>query len=60
MVYLLALLGNFFKLDGKFGKILYVPTYLVNSNWAAMKGLFSYLTGRQAYLWKRVSRGEDL
>lgn len=54
--YLLALIGHSFKLDGWLGKILYLPTYLVVSNYAALLGLIRYLSGRQTVSWKKVQR----
>jgi hypothetical protein len=41
---------------GKFRKLLYVPTFLFNSNLAALKGFFEYVSGKQTHLWERVSR----
>lgn len=40
-------------------KILYLPSFLVNSNLAAISGLILYLSGRQTNLWQRVTRRED-
>ncbi len=37
-------------------KLLYLPTFLVNSNLAALIGLQRYLTRRQTTLWQRVQR----
>jgi poly-beta-1,6-N-acetyl-D-glucosamine synthase len=54
--YLSAWLGNRLKGRGPIGKILYVPTFLVNSNFSALRGLFSFLTGRQTPLWQRARR----
>jgi biofilm PGA synthesis N-glycosyltransferase PgaC len=54
--YLTALLGNLLQAGGYLGKILYLPTFLVNSNLATAKGLYSYLTNKQQHIWKRVSR----
>jgi poly-beta-1,6-N-acetyl-D-glucosamine synthase len=57
--YGLALAGNYREPKTKLGKILYLPTFLVNSNLAALIGLFRFLTRRQSVLWKRVARRED-
>lgn len=38
------------------GRALYLTTFLVNSNIAALIGLFNYLTGRQSVLWKKADR----
>jgi poly-beta-1,6-N-acetyl-D-glucosamine synthase len=54
--YALAILGNNFKIEGKIGKLLYIPTFLVNSNLAALVGLYRYITNRQAHIWQRVQR----
>jgi cellulose synthase/poly-beta-1,6-N-acetylglucosamine synthase-like glycosyltransferase len=54
--YLLAWLGNRFKGQGLIGKVLYIPTFLVNSNFSALRGLISFLTGRQTALWQRARR----
>jgi biofilm PGA synthesis N-glycosyltransferase PgaC len=58
--YLFAWLGNKLKGRGPIGKILYIPAFLVNSNLSAMRGLVSFLTGRQTSLWKRARRREEL
>jgi cellulose synthase/poly-beta-1,6-N-acetylglucosamine synthase-like glycosyltransferase len=52
-----ALIGNVIPARGFFGKLLYLPTFLVNSNLAALSGLYQYLTGKQTHLWQRVRRG---
>jgi biofilm PGA synthesis N-glycosyltransferase PgaC len=54
--YLLAVLGNSVKSTGWLGRILYLPTYLVVSNYAALLGLIRYFSGRQTALWKKVQR----
>ena len=56
--YALALLGNYFN-SGAIGKILYVPRFLVNSNWAALKGFWRFANRRQTTLWERVQRREE-
>ena len=43
---------------GILGKLLYLPTFLVNSNLAALSGLYLYLTGKQTHLWQRVRRSD--
>lgn len=60
LFYGMACLGNYVKFSGIPGKLFYVPTYLVNSNWAAVNGLFSFLSGKESHIWKRVPRGEGL
>lgn len=54
--YAIALVGNLFPSRGKLGKILYIPAFLVNSNFAALMGLYSFLTNKKPHLWKRVNR----
>jgi poly-beta-1,6-N-acetyl-D-glucosamine synthase len=56
LFYGLGLIGNFIQFNGKTGKILYVPTFLINSNFSAMLGFFSYAGGRQTNIWKKAAR----
>ena len=62
LFYGLALLGNSQpqqgKKEGKFSKILYLPTFLVNSNLAALTGIYRALTKKQSTLWQRAQRRE--
>lgn len=55
LFYFLALFGDRWK-DQRFGKWLYVPTFLVNSNWAALLGFWRFITGGQNPRWQRVQR----
>lgn len=41
-------------------RLLYLPRYLVNSNWAALVGLYRFLRGTQTPLWERVSRTQPI
>ncbi len=43
---------------GTLGKILYIPTFLVYGNRAALDGFYRFLTGRHTSLWNRVQRRE--
>ena len=54
--YGMALAGA--RLEGKASrlKLLYIPTFLVNSNWAGLIGLVGFLSGRQTTLWARAQR----
>ena len=52
----LSYFGNSLKNKGVLGKILYIPTFLVNSNLAAILGLYSFFTGKQTSLWQRARR----
>ncbi|RMF03429.1 MAG: glycosyltransferase family 2 protein [Chloroflexi bacterium] len=54
--YGLAGLGRTAEYGGKIGKLLYIPTFFVNSNLAALRGLRMHLTQRQGVLWQRVER----
>lgn len=54
--YLLAAAGKKYKPGGVFGRILYLPTFLVNSNFAALIGLYRYIGSRQTVLWSKSAR----
>lgn len=59
LFYGLAWLGIRFENQerkGKLTKILYLPTFLINSNLAALKGFIQYLRGQQTTLWERIPR----
>lgn len=56
LFYLAAFIGNRVTLPGKLGKLFYLPTFLLNSNWAALLGLLRFLRGRQSTQWQRVRR----
>jgi cellulose synthase/poly-beta-1,6-N-acetylglucosamine synthase-like glycosyltransferase len=56
LILVLAFFGSSLKDMGLLGKLLYIPTFLVNSNMAAVLGLYSFFTGRQTALWKRARR----
>jgi poly-beta-1,6-N-acetyl-D-glucosamine synthase len=56
--YGMAWLGGRAEHSGLLGKILYIPTFLVNSNLAGILGLYRFLTKRQTSLWQRVQRRE--
>ena len=61
LICLLAIFGASLKDKGLVGKILYLPTFLVNSNFAALLGLYSFFTGKQTSLWRRARRrGESV
>lgn len=53
--YLMAALGIRMKFEGV-SRILYLPAFLVNSNIAAVKGLFRFLRKKQDTRWERVNR----
>jgi cellulose synthase/poly-beta-1,6-N-acetylglucosamine synthase-like glycosyltransferase len=50
LFYLLAFIGGRVKGKGLFGKLLYLPAFLVNSNLAALFGLYDYLTGKSTVI----------
>jgi biofilm PGA synthesis N-glycosyltransferase PgaC len=56
--YGLAWIGSRVQVGGWGGRLLYLPTFLVNSNLAALTGLVNYVTGRQSHVWQRVRRSE--
>jgi cellulose synthase/poly-beta-1,6-N-acetylglucosamine synthase-like glycosyltransferase len=59
MFYALAWLGRNSGERGsqnKFVRLLYLPTFLTNSNFAALMGFFRFLRGGQSHLWERIAR----
>jgi len=54
--YLVGIICAQVKIPGKFGKILYLPTFLINSNYAVIIGLLSFFRNQEAHLWERVNR----
>lgn len=54
--YIAAWIGVKYRLPGLIGKLLYVPVFLVNSNLAALQGLYRFLSSRQTVLWKKAER----
>lgn len=40
----------------KLWNLLFLPAFLTNSNWAALKGFFKYLRGSQSHIWERIER----
>jgi cellulose synthase/poly-beta-1,6-N-acetylglucosamine synthase-like glycosyltransferase len=57
--YGLAWLGGRVGRRSALGRALYLPAFLVNSNFAALIGLARYLRQRQTTLWQRVRRAEN-
>ena len=57
--YLAAWAGSRFNLPGPAGKLLYLPTFLVNSNLATLAGLYRFATRRQSSIWQRVARRDE-
>jgi hypothetical protein len=56
LFYFTAWLGMQIKPQGPIAKILYVPTFLLNSNYAALRGLIRYLNRKQTAVWTKVAR----
>ncbi len=58
--YFAAWVGSYVGSKGSIGKILYLATFLVNSNFAALRGFWRYIRKSQTTQWKRVQRrGEN-
>jgi cellulose synthase/poly-beta-1,6-N-acetylglucosamine synthase-like glycosyltransferase len=56
LFYALSYVGGRLRLGGTLGKALYLPAFLVNSNLAALQGLFRFVGGGQSPAWERVHR----
>ena len=54
--YTIGLSGNFVKFPGRIGKILYLPTFLINSNYALVCGIKDYFRKKDAFIWDKVRR----
>jgi poly-beta-1,6-N-acetyl-D-glucosamine synthase len=54
--YALALVGLQYPADGRVSRALYLPTFLVSSNLAALLGLYRFSTGQQSTQWPRLRR----
>ncbi len=59
LFYFLAWSGGRIHARGILGKMLYLPTFLLNSNISAVVGLYSFLSGRQTSLWARARRRDE-
>lgn len=57
--YAAAWIGSQLNVPGLAGKLLYIPTFLVNSNLATLTGLYRFITRRQSTSWQRVNRREE-
>ena len=58
--YLVALLaGGKTRHEGKLGSLLYMPAFLLNSNIAAVIGLYRFLMRKQTPLWQRAQRHRE-
>jgi cellulose synthase/poly-beta-1,6-N-acetylglucosamine synthase-like glycosyltransferase len=59
LFYMLAWIGQLIEDQAQsniFKRILYLPTFLVNSNFAALRGFITYLQGKQSPIWERIPR----
>ena len=56
LFYGLAWVGSFVELKGNVGKVLYLPHFLYNSNYATLVGLVRFLQKRQTVLWTKAAR----
>jgi len=59
LFYGLAWLGarpNYQVDPSKFRKMVYLATFLVNSNLAALKGFIQFARGQQSHIWDRTQR----
>ena len=54
--YVVALIGLQYPADGRVSSALYLPTFLVSSNLAALLGLYRFSTGQQSTQWTRLRR----
>jgi cellulose synthase/poly-beta-1,6-N-acetylglucosamine synthase-like glycosyltransferase len=54
--YAVAILGLQHASGGRLSRALYIPTFLVSSNVAALLGLYRYSTGQQTTHWIRLRR----
>ena len=49
----------FWQIPGPIGKVAFVPRFLLNANWASLRGLARHLSGGQTPLWEKVARRES-
>jgi len=59
LFYVLAWVGRGYgnrSEQGKLLRLLYIPTFLINSNLAALMGFFKFMRGEQSHLWERIGR----
>ena len=52
----IGLMGIYVEWPGRIGKIFYLPSFLLNANWASLVGLWRATSNRQTVLWNRVQR----
>lgn len=56
LFYAIAFSGRHYPLKGRLGALLYLPTFLVDSNFAALMGLKRYFSRGQATTWSMAKR----
>lgn len=59
LFYLLAVVGTRVQKNqggGRLRTLFYLPTFLTNSNLAALQGFFQFLKKRPGHLWQRIER----
>jgi len=56
LFYTMAVVGNLVKFHGPLQKLMYLPSYLVNSNIAILRGFYGFVSGKQTNIWERVRR----
>jgi hypothetical protein len=59
LFYLLALVGTYVQKNqggGRLRLLFYLPTFLTNSNLAALQGFFQFLKKQPGHLWQRIDR----
>jgi biofilm PGA synthesis N-glycosyltransferase PgaC len=59
LFYLLALVGTYLQKNqggGRLRLLFYLPTFLTNSNLAALQGFFQFLKKQPGHLWQRINR----
>jgi hypothetical protein len=42
--------------QNKLVRLFYLPTFLINSNFAALMGFFRFIRGNQSHMWERIQR----
>ncbi|MCP3927692.1 MAG: glycosyltransferase family 2 protein [Bacteroidetes bacterium] len=54
--YCMAFVGNKQNFPSRFKKILYIPTFFVNSNFAALVGFYRFIRKEQSAVWHKIPR----
>jgi cellulose synthase/poly-beta-1,6-N-acetylglucosamine synthase-like glycosyltransferase len=59
--YLLAIIGRTLEhRNAGWLRIFYVPTFLFNSNWAALHGMIRFFSGKQTAMWTKTSKYDSI